>query len=293
MRDRIARLSCGDDGGRELAEPCRRDASVANGLADLWHGEPEVAGDDVAQRSRFAAAVLGASGVEEDLAPEQDAPAPVAGLPAERGVARHAARARPAGAVDARAADDGDRVACVGAGAEQREDVIVDRRPLDPRLSLERGCEGGAVAGDVDAAEVEDAAARGRVGEVPLDEPAEEGNRRLGPDRVRVVPRPADAIEEVALEIGDDDVCLRIAAVDAEDQRAQACERTATLRGRSAALDPPRLFGVIGPALNARRPDVARVSAPGRVASARLGNRTAARSVQLLARRASGTGRAS
>ena len=94
-RDGVAVAGRRDDRGRELAETHVAHAPVVHGLADrVRRRQPEVRPHDVDERRRLAASVLGARGEEERLAADGLGAAPVAGLPAERRVARDAAVAR-------------------------------------------------------------------------------------------------------------------------------------------------------------------------------------------------------
>ena len=182
--------------------------------------------DEVAQRRTLAPPVLGARGEEEDLAAEHHASAPVTGLPAERRVARDPPVGRAARAVDAGAADDGNRVALVRSRPQQPEDVVVDGRTLQPGRALESGRQRFAVAGNVHAAEVEDALCR-RIAEPGLrDELPEKVHGRIDSDEVRVVSRSANPRDDVALQARRDELRLRVAAVDAENDLHGRRERT-------------------------------------------------------------------
>jgi hypothetical protein len=101
--------------------------------------------------------------------------------------------------------------------AEQPEGVVVDRRALEPGRALERGGERLAVGRDVDAAEVEDAARGRRIEPSLRDELPEEVHCRLDTGEVHVVPGPADAGDEVAVQARREELRLRVAAVDAEN----------------------------------------------------------------------------
>src|SRR5439155_3694280 len=88
----LVRLRRGDDGRCELAEPDVANPPVVDGLADRAdRRQPEVRADEADELRRLAAPVLRTCGMKEGLTAERLRPAPVAGLPAERRIARGAA----------------------------------------------------------------------------------------------------------------------------------------------------------------------------------------------------------
>ena len=217
-RDRVAAPGSGDDGGSELPEPRRRDPAVMHGFPDGDSGpHAEMRAHEADERRRVATAVLRTGGVEQRVAPERLAAPNVAGLPTERRVTRDRAVRGPADAVAASATDDGDRVRAVAARTQQRERVVVDRRVAHPAARVDLRRELGDVSWHVRPAEEESAVRRGPLERDPVENRADDVDAAGGSaGAVRVAAGPAKVRDELAVALRDDDVGLRVAAVDAD-----------------------------------------------------------------------------
>jgi hypothetical protein len=166
----------------------------------------------------IAAAVLAARSEPQHLAAEHHGAAPVAGLPPERRVAGDASSSRTPDDVDACAADHCDCIRSLGAGAQKRKRVVVDRHVASPAPAADHVLEPGDVGWRVCPTEKEHAVVDGKIDARLGDERTDYVGNGVRPDGMRVRPRPAQRRNELTLRRRDEQRSLRVATVDAEDQ---------------------------------------------------------------------------
>ena len=224
-----------------------------HGLSHLGDRHPEVPAHDRGERGRLAAPVLPARREVERLAAEHLTAAPVARLPAERRIACGAPVRRAPDDVDPGAAHDGDRVARVGARAQQRERVVVDGRRTHPRLPFDGRGELGDVGRNVSAAEEERAVIGDAVAARTLEQPAEDRGAAVRADAVRVAARAAHVRERLAVDGRDDEVGLGVAAVGADDDHAHGRNARFASISLSASFSATSAWPTSGCASSARK----------------------------------------
>ena len=242
-RDIVPR-GLGENDRRELDHAALRDPPSVDLLGERSRAvEPEVPRHGVLEARARPASVLAPGGYPERLEPDVVPAAPVAGDPAERREPNPAAVRRDADAVDARAADDRDAPAALGARAKDRECVVPDVHVVSPAALHERRTEGVLLRGEVDPGE-EDLRRGERRRAVPprraerlVEQLLEQHDRLLEAEVVRRGLRAADVREQGAVLADERDVGLRVAAVDREEDPVAHRDTPDTCAGSSRRRD--------------------------------------------------------
>ncbi len=206
-------------------------------LGQRRHRHAEVAGHGVGEQSVGAASVHVPSGVPERLTAQPAAATPVSRDGPDREEPDPGpVRAHPDG-IHPGAADHGHRVRLVGAGAQQREKVVVDVQPTGgPRQPGQRFPVGVDLCGQVEAGEVH----RGLPHSCPAghlaDERVDQRDRSPQPDVVGTASGATGAADDLAVQADGDRVGLGAAAVHGDDHGAQAHGRNLAFSASSRSV---------------------------------------------------------
>ncbi len=229
---------------REIAPVCTASAS-SSGV-----DEPEVRRHELLERRSRTAPVLTARRRPHGGGADVLAAAPVAADVAERGKACLASIGCKAEAVDAGAADDGDAPAAVRAGAEHCERVVRDLDAVGPSAFLRARLHVAHLRREVDAGEQQLGVCDGAFGAGLDHERLDPIERSFDAVFVRRAAGAAHEREETTFVIGKDEIRLRVAAVDGEQQRAH---RTASATSESTSASTISICPISGCARSAFR----------------------------------------